>query len=478
MKNLFLLLVLIVPDLIFAQTVTVSEPISIRNDQSYEVLGKMKDRFLLFRDKANNEYEIQAFNENLHQSWTKEIEFEKKRTEILGLIPNTEYFNIIYRFKIKGKTILKCNKYDAGANEIDSATIVNYGSRFYPPEVSIIHSEDKSKILLYSIERQSKIEAFCFDLEEMELLWKNEFSPEDMTFHADFYQPLLTNNGEMYFILGKDNRKSTKEKHLYEIYFVDAETPNGNVSFFDVSMNEMMTFDLLFEYDNLNNNIVAGGLYSDKNRGKAIGHFFLKIPSNNTEAYLLTFKPFEDKLVSDFLGKLVKDNKGIPEIVVKEIILRRDGGIILIAESNKLLERATTNMSRGGFVGDDGRGYIVDYHYEDMMVISIHPDGETHWETILPKRQYSQDDSAIYSSFFLLKTPSALRLLFNDEIKYENTVSEYVIRGNGEFDRNSVLSTFNQKIQLRFQDAVQIAANELLVPSERRSRLKLVKVAY
>ncbi|MCB0626438.1 MAG: hypothetical protein KDC43_21590, partial [Saprospiraceae bacterium] len=92
--------------------------------------------------------------------------------------------------------------------------------------------------------------------------------------------------------------------------------------------------------------------------------------------------------------------------------------------------------------------------------------------------QYSQDDDAAYSSYFLLKTPYNLRLLFNDEIKYENTVSEYVIQGNGHFDRNAVMSTENQKLRLRFTDAIQVASNALIVPSERRNRLKLVKVTY
>jgi len=243
-------------------------------------------------------------------------------------------------------------------------------------------------------------------------------------------------------------------------------------------MEEKMTFDMLFEYDNLNDNIVGAGLYSEKNRGRATGYFFLKVSANDTDKIDLDFKPFKDKFVSDFLGKRIKDNKGIPETVVKDIVLRRDGGVIMIAERNKLLERQMSPSARGSYIGEDGRGYIVDYHFEDIMMISMHPDGETHWETILPKRQYSQDDDAIFSSFFLLKTPTALRLLFNDDIKYENTVSEYVIRGNGEYDRNSVLSTFNQKIQLRFQDALQVAAKTLVVPSERKSKLRLVKVDF
>jgi hypothetical protein len=94
------------------------------------------------------------------------------------------------------------------------------------------------------------------------------------------------------------------------------------------------------------------------------------------------------------------------------------------------------------------------------------------------KKQYSQDDDGIYSSFFVFKTASSLRFLFNDEIKYENTVSEYVLRGNGRFDRNSLMSTENLKLRLRFRDAMQIDANTLLIPSERRNRLKIARLEY
>ena len=82
------------------------------------------------------------------------------------------------------------------------------------------------------------------------------------------------------------------------------------------------------------------------------------------------------------------------------------------------------------------------------------------------------------TQLFLIKTPSALRFLYNDEIKYENTVSEYVLKGTGEYDRNSVMNTEDQKLKLRFRHAVQIASNSIVVPSERRNKLQLVKVLY
>ena len=117
-----------------------------------------------------------------------------------------------------------------------------------------------------------------------------------------------------------------------------------------------------------------------------------------------------------------------------------------------------------------------DYYYDDLFVISIHPDGMTHWKTILHKKQYSYDDDAIYSSYFLMKTATSLSFVFNDEIKYENTVSEYVLKGDGNYDRNSILNTKNKKLRLLFRKGMQVSANEFIVPSEHRNRLRLVSI--
>ena len=186
-------------------------------------------------------------------------------------------------------------------------------------------------------------------------------------------------------------------------------------------------------------------------------------------------------MVNSFLERdAPSKNKGIFETQVQEIVLRRDGGILMVTERVKTNQRnygANTAAYYTRNVRNDLVG-MVDFYYEHMLVISIHPDGEQHWANVLRKKQYSQDDAAIFSSYFLQKTPSSLHLVFNDEVREENTVSEYIIQGNGDFERNSVMSTENQKLRLRFRDAIQTGSKEMLIPSERRNRLKLVRVKY
>jgi hypothetical protein len=113
-----------------------------------------------------------------------------------------------------------------------------------------------------------------------------------------------------------------------------------------------------------------------------------------------------------------------------------------------------------------------------LVVVTTLPDGSVQWNTVLHKKQYSQDDDGIYSSFFAMLGNRQLRLFFNDEISNENICSAYVLTPTGAYSRESVLNTEDKKLRMRFRDALQTAENEILVPSEYAGKLQLVRVEY
>ncbi len=463
---------LLLPTFLIAQEITVSEEIPLRNAVSYELVGKLKNRVLFLQDRPT-EVEVQGFNEALREIWSKELELDKRQPKVLSVIWSKDDWTVVYRYRHKGQTILKAHKYDAGASLIDSVTIKNYGVLFFTPDFEIIRSEDRSKICIYQIEKIKNIRAVTYDVEKMEVLWDTTTSPDDMDFNLEFLQAIINNNGDFAFMLNKDNFRSKRKEHHYEVHEFRTDTKNWQIN--KVSLNDLLTYDVFFDYDNLNGGIVAGGLYSEKNLARSNGFFYLNIPRNSGE-YLLNFQEFDQDFVSDIAGKEIDKSKGILEATIQDIVLRRDGGILLIGEKNRQLERRSASGS--GRYYDLTRRFMVDYYFDDLFVISIHPTGETHWKTILPKKQFSQDDNGIYSSFFLFKTPSSLKFLFNDEIKNENTVSEYILKGNGDYERNSILNTENLELKLRFRDAVQISNSSLLIPSEKKNRVKMVVLEY
>lgn len=463
-----------------AQVITVSDDLSVRNDLGFDILGEMKGNLLLFRDRTTR-FEVQAFNDKMRATWTKELFLDKRRPQIVDVISDKESFCVFYHFKRKGNTILKAHKYDPAANLIDSVVVKDFGPVFYTPDLQTLASEDKSKIVFFEVENQVDVKAYSFDIKKMKLVWEEKFESQESSWNRDFREILTDNTGNFYLIFERDNRKSQLEKHRFDIYKLNGESVISK----SIPMTEYVRYDVRFEYDNLNKKLVAGGLYSDDSAAWARGSFYTNFKLEAPENPTITYHPFGDEFVFNLLeksekGMKNKKNKGITETSIQEIVLRRDGGILIIGEQNRHLDRGygNTRGSVGTVNSAYGGRYITDYFYDDLFVISYHPTGEQHWKEVLHKKQYSQDDDAVYSSYFLAKTPSSLRLLFNDEIQFENTVSEYILKGNGAFTRNSVMSTENQQIRLRFKDALQISADVVIVPSEARNKLKLVKVQY
>ncbi len=472
MKKLLFYSLLLLTVHLSAQEVTVSEEVLVRENRSYHMLDDQRGNVLLFHDR-DTKFEVEGYDERLHKQWEKEIELDKKQPEIVDVTSIGGDFCVIYTFRQKQKMVLKAHRYNPGANLIDSVTIKNLGGFFFKPTMETTYSEDNKVALIWSIENQNEINAVAFHMGRMKLLWERKFIIEDFLFSRDFQQIMVNNDGHMFFILKKENRRSRQSEHYIELFECSGgeDTP---IRRFTVGMQNRLTFDVFFTFDNLNKSIVAGGMYSEDHTAKTEGLFYLNISHLNTNDQVLIFHPFEEDFVKVLLEK-DKSKSSLSDVKVQEVVLRRDGGILLICEMAK-------DFSRGGastaYYARSGVRPIIDYYYDDIFLFSIHPDGKMHWKNILHKKQYSQDDGAVYSSYFLAKTPSSLRIIFNDEIKQDNTVSEYVIRGNGEYDRNAVMNTERKDLSIRFQDGIQVSSDTFVAPSERRHRVKLVKVKY
>lgn len=458
------------------QNITISEEVPVYNDVYYEIIGELAGQTLIFRDKITT-FQVQGFNRQLKLSWEKDLELDKRNPKILGITASKYDFTLFYFFKNRGRTYLKAHKYDPAANLRDSVTFKDLSAYAFTPNFEIIQSQDKSKILVYYLERQEQFNFLCFDVDSMQVMWEKSFTPDNFYREQNYTQTLVSNDGEMFLVRSRDNFVSRRKDHHFKIHHYDGT--GEEVKEFNVSMGDLLTFDVWFSVDDLNDKLVAGGLYSDKNREKAIGYYYLNIDPGNPENTIIKNGEFEIEFMADFVDRKPKKYVGITEAELRESVIRRDGGILMFVEKVKVFARVSSaynsaNRLPGGGLGHPSR----DLYFDNIMVLSIHPTGELHWKTILYKKQYSQNDNGAYSSYFSFKTSGNIKLLFNDEIKQENTISEYVLDGLGNGDRNSVMNTEGLELKLRFTEGVQVDSRRFLVPSERRNRLKLVRFEY
>ncbi len=391
---------------------------------------------------------------------------------MLAVLGGKNDISVVYKIRRRGTTVLRVNKYDPGANLIDTMTVKNYGERvFSPPVLDVLHSEDKNCLLAVNTSTRDELEITCFRLDKMQVLWDKKAQLEDNAFEFNLRSMTLSNAGDFFLISEFNNRRAKLEEHEYRVLYVGAGTERLE----RIPLPDFLTNDVKFAYDNLNHRLVGAGLYSEKNRERANGSFFIAY-TPGTSTKIQRAEPFSDKVISILRRKDVEDDtRGVNDADIRQIMLRRDGGVLMVAERHHEIQRGTA-AGRGFW--RDGMRTVMDYYYDDLLVVALHPSGELHWTTVLHKKQYSQDDEATFSSYFLFPTPEKLHFLFNDEIKYENTCSDYLVTPLGEFDRNSLMNTFGQNLRLRFRDALQLNLNECLVPSEFRNKLRLVLIRF
>ncbi|WP_236969969.1 hypothetical protein [Membranihabitans marinus] len=455
----------------FGQNILVSESMDIRTDLTYELLGQYGDNYLV-ASYSDFKFSIHNFNNELFLTSNQEFELEDKKSRIIHIYPDKEHFNILYSTVDKDFSYVINMPYNKSLERGVPDTIIRMEKQFQNYKYRYTFSEDKTKMGVLIIQSGDLIGYFVYDIIYKELVYSDEIQLEGYKFYEEYRKSVLSNSGILYLVFEFDNYYFKREKHQFKIIKI---RDVGDRTEATIPMANLLTYDAYFSYDNVNNMFIISGLGSEKNLDRAELLFQIKQdPKNLNEYEFLTFT-FQDKLLSDFYNNVQKNKRNYLENVqVQDLIFMDDGAAILVLEEVKKMER----ISSGSRIDYYGNRYTVDYHYENIMLFYLSADGDKVWQKLLAKRQFSNDDEGAYSSYFVFKNPNHLRFIYNDEIRNENTVSEYIIRPDGASLRTNLLSTDFQKLRLQVRNGMQISSHQVLIPSLRGKILKLLLIDY
>jgi hypothetical protein len=469
----FILLCLFVGTLM-GQKVTVSREISVKNNYTYDVLPNISDHIIFYHDRGL-EHNFEIYDNKLRYINTIQPEFEKRSIKPIGVLPMDSIFRFYYYYTDETNAFIKVRTYDKNVRLTDSITLWQKDKKFLSNSPRFAYSKDKSKVLIFTPDERN-LYLQLFDNIKMKLIFEFKLIIKEINLKSDFEKIAVTNEGEIFILTRKSSfwdRKSSNSFTLARI--INKE--NIYLHRFSPEANEIS--DLKMDYDEKNKRIVFAGLTTFGDDSKSNGYFgFSILPDELPDDAEILINKYTSEFIAEATGKKPGKTKELADFKLKDIFVNNEGGVIMILESVKEFTRRAQMISPTQF-GDyfPSRGFI-DYYHEDLLIFATHPDGKEHWKKILFKKQFSQDDGGMYSSYFLFKTPSRIRLVYNDEIKNSNTVSEYIIDPIGNAERKSVLSTEYQNLRLRFRDAIQIGPNSIIVPSEKSWKINLVRIDY
>jgi hypothetical protein len=341
-------------------------------------------------------------------------------------------------------------------------------------------------------------EKFTLELLDKDLasLWEKEIVPpyKDEFFALDNF--IVAANGDVYMMATVSKDKSVmsrQERRSMPTYYHTVlmyEHQADNLKEYKVSLDPKFISDVKMTI-NEKGDIICAGFYSNKSSASIIGAFYVKIDKETKEITRQGTKEFGPDFLSQFMSeKKIEKGKELYDYILRHLVLRDDGGAILVAEQYYEVMVQSYDPTTHAYT------YTYYYYYNDIIVVSINPSGEISWAKKIPKYQVSRNDGGYYSSFTFAVSGDKMYFMFNDHVRnlknqdesttkyrYMNNPKKSVailvtMDSNGNQDRQAMFNNNDLKIILRPKLFMQLNEHRMILYGEKGSTYKLADVKF
>ena len=328
---------------------------------------------------------------------------------------------------------------------------------------------------------------YVFD-ENMKKLWSNEFTMPYTEKRMDNEDFAVDANGNAYLLAKVYDSESRKEK--------DKETGNPayHLEVFKFTPNKKQVIHAKVALDqyfiqesslieNAMHDMIIACTYSKNAKKKGTEGIFLGIV--NTEGKVSDYKKGHYKFPAEELQKFESrrkqrkiekdDDYEAPNLKVRNIIVEKDGSVLLACEEYFVTSNTYYSSGAGGRMGSSRTTYT--YHYDDILASKIDAAGNFLWMKKIPKRQQGTMGRGTMS-FKLISDETGYYFLYLDNKKNEKMdendtpakhvdgfggqVMEAKIDNNGNITKEIVFNTREEDIMIFPADFYKINNNQFI----------------
>ena len=498
--NLRLLgLLLFLPTIIQAQHISYSEPEQDDTRKTdFEIIGRVSANILVFKNN-HSENAISIYNPEMKLIQRVVLPFLPDRYTNMDFIQFPDFFYLICEYQKKNIVHLTAVKMDGQAQKMGEpfdldTTQVNSSNagKIYTNVVS----EDKQHLMALKINtknpRTYTFTSFLYD-KNMELQDRHRISMlvED---HADMFTNFdLDNEGQLVFTRFA---RAGSGVYISHISFVTKAPLADTFAIRDVGTGERILDELKLKVDNFNKRYLISAFYYKQRRGNIEG-LYTVIWDKASDAKLKE----SVTIFSDDLRTMAKSSESnvkmaFNDYFIKKIVVKKDGGYLLISESEFTTTRGTT-FNRSDYMYGPmnpidyyspyynpyypynryGSSTINRYNSENIMVLSFDRNSNMEWSNVIPKSQFD-DEGTNQLSYQTVNTGGELHFLFNQFEKRTLLLMDQSISADGKITRLPTLHNLDKGYVFMPRIGKQVASNQIVIPCQYRNYLCFAKIDF
>jgi len=476
----FLLFTSLLPAALQAQDVLYSayDKYDFRGDD-YAVVGMTGGNLYTFINSPGNAI-LNAYDDSMNKVATVLLDFFPEKIYQTVFISYPDKIIVLYQALESNKVVQYAALLDAKGRLKgkpvqlgETKTGIFGATRTY---FSSAVSENKKNILIYSAsDKGNEVEFDGKWLDDNLTIVKRSRASFRMDNRVQHGELNLGNDGVVYMAA----YNTTGNLNYADQYLVLSLAPGANK--FDAKelpLDDKFAISGYMKVDNVNRRLYFGGFYSDKKNGSYNGIIYAAYDIAAGTFISNKLIPFDEKLI--LAAGARHRNHAFDNYQVKQLIVKNDGGFVLVSEVEFVTTRSnyTPGLGYYSYYSPYMTTTVREYHYDDIMAISYNKDGVRDWNSIIPKQQYSQEDGGVFSSYALLNTGGTLAFLFNDFNVAHSRIQLAALSADGKMDIHSFTAEGNDYPDWLPRYGKQVAARELIVPCFHKKQICFAKVVF
>ncbi|MCB9231317.1 MAG: hypothetical protein H6581_06635 [Bacteroidia bacterium] len=464
--GIFLILILLLASAAQSQEVVATLELGKREAVPRFVTFSRKDRGIVtlgnMTQRSSRYIGLMKYDSDLNRQWTKQVleQNGRKNLDFMTVLGNNILVFVTESFPRKNLIQTYYYKFDLNGNllkEMESISELS-NEKKYNAELKYVLSINQKTLLCYknlNTENQNEKLVYNVFFNEGESMVSGEISvpyPDDK---FEVIQMRVANDGTVY-IMGKyflENRIRTPQDYYYTIFRHEPGT--DEVVEMPVGFSDKYITDLTFKVDP-GENLYIAGFYSNRSTNEIIGTIYQKLnPSGDSEVSMM--QEFDAAFLAEFLSdRQIDRGAELRYFYLDNIILRSDGGVLLIAEKYYTTYNSYLDIY----------GYWVDqkiHHYDEIIIHSVSNRGELEWSSVVPKRQSSENNATL--SYQDIITAENIYLVYDYRPKRSpRTIYYNVVGMNGKVDpREPLMSDQLKNVNFFPRSSAQISNSEALL---------------
>ncbi len=463
-----------------AQEVTYSQydKFDYRSD-AYSVVG-MSGGFLYTYVRNEEGSRLDAYNDSMNKVASVILDFFPQRIYQVRFITYPDKMIVLYQALESNKVVqyaalldesglLKGKPIELGKTK----TGIFGATRTY---FSSAYSDNKKVILIYSVvDKGSEIDFEAKWLDDNAAITKQSktsFQTDNTPEHGEVN---VANDGTVYMAAYTPTGSQSYTDQYWILKLAPGATKFESK---ELELGEKFATSGYTKVDNVNNRVYFGGFYSDTKNGNFDGFIYAAYDIATGDFSTKRFIPFDNELVT--ASGAHNKNHAFDNYIVRQLIVKNDGGFVLVSEVNFITTRSSFAPGFGyySFYTPYMNSAVREYHYNDIMALAYDKNGVREWNAFVHKQQYSQEDDGVFSSYGFLNTGGTLAFLFNDFDTRHSRIQLGTVSADGKAETHALTAEGNDYPDWLPRSSKQVSGRVMVVPCFHKKQICFARVAF